>query len=718
MIKDYLAHKDGLREQTLKEHSENTALLCQKNASYLHPQIAYNAALVHDIGKLQSDFQDKLNGKNISVDHSTVGAKFVFELNPKNPINQMIAYAVAGHHAGLPNGGLPTDNETPSLVSRLKKQFPDIRDRLKDFCKIEIPNAIPDFRENASYTYPMYIRMLASTVVDSDFIDTENFMSGIKNRGFNVDFSDLLDKLNKHLSRFDDSSKIAASRQRLSDQVYRKADNDNSVFLLDMPTGSGKTLTSMRFALARAIKKNKKRIIYVIPYTSIIEQNARVFKDIFGEDIVIEHHSNFDPERFDPYDMEKYELSTENWDAPIIVTTNVQFFESVYSNKPSKLRKLHNIQDSIVCFDEAQVMPLKLFRPCMEAISVLSTKFGVDVVLMSATMPDFLKYCPSLKKCEDLITDKTDYGLFKRCEINDLGYLASDDLVLSLDFSKSNLIIVNSKKEARLIYDKLPKGNKVHLSTFQTPYDRQIIIREIREALINEQAITAVSTSLIEAGVDLDFDFVYREINGLDSIMQAAGRCNREGKKNHCATYIFKIEETDKIKDKDTRLKISITETLLHKYSNFYCAEAVREYFDKLYILQNDTLNSMDFAEYVKCMIWKNEFGDVPFVSIAFADYAERFKYIEDGTMDIVIAITEEALQLMEKAQYSLTRNLRRKLQKFTVSVHKNIFDALHKSGAINCTEEGVLYISNEIFYDKEKGIIYNDNDKENFYIV
>lgn len=716
----FLAHKDGIREQTLKEHLENAALICSENLRSIDKSVTYLTGLLHDIGKYQKDFQDKLKGKVINVDHSTVGAKYIFEQNPELPINQMIAYAISGHHTGIPDGGCPADTETSSLISRLKKQFPDISCNIAELDYRNMFGLQMIKGENLYNRYPMYIRMLYSALVDADFIDTESFINGKKERGYHASFAKLLDSFNTYIKRFDGKlSAISKARKNLSDQVVARAGDEQNIFQLDMPTGSGKTLTSMRFALERAIKLNKKRIIYVIPYTSIIEQNARVFKDIFGENLVLEHHSNYESDKLDSDDMDRYELTTENWDAPIVVTTNVQFFESIYSNRSSKLRKLHNIEDSIICFDEAQIIPLKLFNPCMEAIAVLCSDFGVSAVLMSATIPNFAKYCPSLKVCEDLVKDKTDYPLFKRCGLLNLGVVSEDNFATEIDYNRSNLIIVNTKNEARQLYENIPTTNKIHLSTFQTPYDRQIIISNIREILNKEEPITVISTSLIEAGVDLDFDCVYREINGIDSILQAAGRCNREGKKNNCNTFIFETQETAKIRDKDTLLKISITRSLLAKNQNIDSEYIIKEYFDRLFMLQAETRESMNFAKYVKPLIWNYlPTKTIPFISISFAEYATMFKYIDGDTISIVIGVNEEALRLIEKSKYYLSKDIRRKLQRFTVSVYKNVFNILYKSGAILKTEKDIYYITEESFYSPDKGIIYNDTGKENYYVL
>lgn len=715
---NFYAHtKDGAPWQLLKDHLSNVSALCRENSFYIDREITSKTGLLHDVGKYQKDFQSKLEGKNIFVDHSTAGAKIAFEQNPGNPVNQMAAYVIAGHHAGLPDGGNSVDADNSTLIARLKNKMPDINIYNEEIKDISFPEINILQKDNCKNRYSMLIRMLYSSLVDADFIDTESFIKGKQSRGYTYCFIEMLDKLNRHIHNLSNtSSSIALARSHLSEQVCGRIHDNNNIFYLDMPTGSGKTLASVRFALKRAVKNNKKRIIYVIPYTSIIEQNASVFKAIFGEENVIEHHCNFDREHLDEDSRLKYDLTTENWDAPIIVTTNVQFFESIYANRSSYMRKLHNLEDSIVCFDEVQIMPLKLFSPCMEAISVLSQDFGAEIILMSATMPKFSKFCTSISNTIDLVEDKSLYSVFKRCDIAYLDKkMTREEFVGKIDLSKSNLIVVNTKNEARLLYAMLDTPNKIHLSTFQTPKDRKAIIENIKTKLENNQPLTVVSTSLIEAGVDLDFDFVYRSINGLDSILQCAGRCNREGKKNNCMTYIFETEEIDELKDKDTLLKISITRNILQRHKDIYSEKAIEEYFNNLYFLQSETRDSMKFDNYVKAFNWNKEGKVIPFISIAFAEYAQKFKYIEQNTYDLIIAIDEETRKLIKESDYCMSKELRRKLQKNTISIYQNVLDSLYRLGAVNKTKNDLLYLTDERYYSPDKGIIYQ-TDEENYY--
>ena len=301
----------------------------------------------------------------------------------------------------------------------------------------------------------------------------------------------------------------------------------------------------MAFALKHLSLNNLKRIFYVIPYTSIIEQNAKIFRDIFGEKNVLEHHSNFDPVREDNYDFQtkkdRFKVVWENWDIPITVTTNVQFFESLFGNKRSRCRKLHNLSRSVIILDEAQMLPTEYLKPSLQALSELVGNYGSTVVLCTATQPkigDFID--KSLSVTEIMNSPQQLYEQFKRVQISHLGQLSDEDLVDHLSEHNQVLCIVNTRKHAQIIYDELSKSCKVyHLSAKMCPVHRRKVLDEIRENLSRGADCRVVSTQLIDAGVDVDFPVSMRAMTGIDSIAQAAGRCNREGKRSWFCLFIF-----------------------------------------------------------------------------------------------------------------------------------------------------------------------------------
>jgi len=374
--------------------------------------------------------------------------------------------------------------------------------------------------------------------VDADYLDTEEFIcqgtkaqrDGYKTIGF------LKVLFDEHINNMIAGSKetdVNSVRKEVLNNCRQAAESKPGLFSLTVPTGGGKTLSSVAFALDHILYNNKndkglkkKRIIYVIPYTSIIEQTAKVLADIFGADNVVEHHSNLDPEK----ETERSRMASENWDAPIIVTTNVQFFESLFAAKPSRCRKLHNIVNSVVILDEAQLLPEKWLTPCVEAINQLATNYGATILLSTATQPAL----PGLMKPTEIIEGvQVIYDRLKRTEINlpvDMDVLVSwEEMARKLQKHEQVLCILNTKRDCRELFALMPKGT-VHLSTWMCGEHRSKVIAEIKTKLEQKQPIRVISTQLVEAGVDIDFPAVYRAFAGLSSIAQAAGRCNREGK--------------------------------------------------------------------------------------------------------------------------------------------------------------------------------------------
>lgn len=694
----YYAHKINEKYQTLKEHCENVANICKKS-EFINKDIAYIAGLFHDIGKAQKDFQDRLNGSSIRVDHAVEGALYIKELSFNNPYAQALAQVILGHHSGLPNLGTAIDTDNSTFLARIKKKSKFDRKFLDEIERINLP----EFKIGTYKTpqeYFMFIRMLYSVLVDADFIDTETFMNGDVDRNTDYNFVDMYNKLENYLNDLDTKNPINIIRRELSETILKKVQSEKHIFYLDMPTGSGKTLASIRFALQRAIKLNKKRIIYVIPYTSIIEQNAEVLKKIFGNNMVLEHHSNFNEEKLSEEEKEKYSLSIQNWDAPIIVTTNVQFFESIYSNRSSRMRKLHNIANSIVCFDEIQMFPLELLDPCLEAINLLSKNFGVESILMSATIPEYNTIFNSLEEFEDLIDNKEKYANFKRCEIQNLFTININELIKKIDYNKSNLIVANTKNEAREIYENINIKEKLYLTTNLTPRDRLKKINIIKKKLFEGQAITVISTSLIEAGVDLDFDYVYRSLAGIDSVLQCAGRCNRECKKKNSITYVFENSDYFSKMQNDIKEKANITKYILNKYKDIASLEAIKDYFDTLYKRKIITIKNMNTKNYFR----SSRYNNGTLMGFLFKDYAEDFCYINNDTINIVVA-QEEAIDLLKDIEYYANKKILRKLQEYTISVYKNTYEKMNSKGLISKTKSGVLYLSNLDYYDENIGL-------------
>ena len=737
---DYYAHSkeiDGEKiYQSIRDHAEGVAQkMISFSDGFCEESFAKSIALLHDIGKYQSDFQLRIRGKNVQVPHAICGAK---ELK-KYGLPDAAAYIISGHHAGLPDKG--PDIAPSTLEYRLKREETQDYSEYERELKSLIPagsdtpyqNAVTSASgESAWKEYAFWIRMMFSCLVDADFLDTEEFCSGNIDRGMSADFENCLKILKDRLAVLQDQAVTDTEKARsiLQKQVLSHKNENANFYYMNMPTGSGKTLTSMLFALERLLAAKKKRIIYVIPYTSIIDQNAKVLKDLFGEACVLEHHCNFD---YDSYEnistKEKVRRTSENWDAPIIVTTNVQFFESIYSNRPSKLRKLHNIANSILIFDEAHMLPKGYFQPCLEAVKILTEKYGCEAVFLTATMPDFDHWlktfqCEGVSTC-NLIRDTSCFEAFKRSEIEELGELDGESLLARVMEHQNALVVVNTRKTAKMLYDQY-SGKKYHLSTYMNHYDRDRVIANVKKSLADGEAFCLFSTSLIEAGVDLDFDAVFRERAGLDNLLQTAGRCNRSGKKecSECKSYSFSLEAPSFGKTPDElKIRRYYTQETFEHYGDVTAPDAIRFYYDKLYDDEKQKMNAnnflyakpvgmnTDYLRQAKMFKISQIFARTSYFN--FAGYAKDFHLIDDHTKPLLIINSEnrsEVESLLTALQYAESgRSISRKLQKYMISLRPYEWDVLKKSGVIQ-TREGFDCLANENYYHSETGIRFEDD--------
>ncbi|MDY3821844.1 MAG: CRISPR-associated helicase Cas3' [Eubacteriales bacterium] len=531
---EFLAHiSDDGRKQTVQEHLEGTARLCSEFAAEFDAaEQGYLAGISHDIGKYTEAFQRRLHG-GPKVDHATAGA-----IECANAGSGQAAVCVMGHHSGLPDlGNIRTDQPgDATFYGRIKKGLMGGIEPYKGNWPGKLPKTAPaPASARSGFSGAAWTRMLYSCLVDADYLDTERFMQPYKlSRGSYDGMERLLGKLEKHIEKWaNPENEMNKYRWEILSECLRCGEKPKGIYTLTVPTGGGKTVSSMAFALRHAVAHGMKHIIYVIPYTSIIEQNAEVFKEILGEDNVLEHHSGKLYELEDVSSPAQYRLAmaTENWDMPVIVTTAVQFFESFYSNRSSKCRKLHNLANSVIIFDEAQMLPTCHLQPCVGAIAELVRHFGATAVLCTATQPvlgDIFKRFGWSENIPELCPGtQALYEKFRRVSFRNAGELSNEMLAGELKNSRQALCIVNSRRAAQEIYDILPKEGTYHLSTLMYPAHRHWVLNEIRQRLKEGAVCRVLSTSLIEAGVDVDFPTVYREMAGLDSILQAAGRCNR-----------------------------------------------------------------------------------------------------------------------------------------------------------------------------------------------
>lgn len=699
----YLAHiSEDNREQTVLEHLNATAELCSKFAApFGAEQLGRLAGLAHDIGKYSSAFQRRLRGSPEKVDHSTAGAAECCKIGQDNA-----AFAVAGHHGGLPDGGGQGDSpEESTYIGRMKKAALGKLDTYDEWQQeLNLPSCSrPKFSN--PFDEMFFTRMLYSCLVDADFLDTETFMAGkAPERGGGNTIEALEQMLLEHISAwFPPKSDLNRERCKVLERCLEQGEKlKPGLFTLTIPTGGGKTIASMAFALRHARVNSLRRVIYVIPYTSIIEQNAKVFRDIFGERNVLEHHSGVLYDIRDEVRPENARLfrATENWDMPIVVTTAVQFFESLFSNRSSKCRKLHNLANSVIIFDEAQMLPMPYLRPCICAIAQLVKNYGVSAVLCTATQPAlgemFQEFIPEQDIMELCRSELLKTDVFRRVSFRREGKISFADLAEKINLQKQSLCVVNSRKSAQEIYSLLDGDGAFHLSTLMYPVHRKAVIEEIKERLDKNLPCRVVSTSLIEAGVDVDFPNVFREEAGLDSILQAAGRCNREGKRS-AEDSIVSIFKSEAAIVPLFEIPIAAGQRALMHYENIDSPEAIEFYFKELRDLKGS-----------EALDQKNILGLPEVELMPFKKISDKFHLIENDTKTVYIPFGE-GKELVERLRWGeYNRGLLRALSQYSVSVYSQHFRELYEAGDVELLEDGAGILTNLALYDNNTGLSLN----------
>lgn len=725
----YLAHvrqdsNGDWKEHPLEEHLQKVSRLAGEFAqSFEGGEWAALAGLWHDLGKYRRKFQryiKSVTGYDPEAhlelqkgpDHSTAGAMHaVAELDIHGRI---LAYSIAGHHAGLPDwytsetGGKALSKrleQTDLLAETLSQPVPpDV------LCQNKPSVDIPGGREG----FALWVRMLFSCLTDADFLDTERFMdedeSKADKRGGLLQLSELRVLFDRHIaekSKKASRTTVNKVRAEVLRQCRLRASEVPGLFSLTVPTGGGKTLSSMAFALDHAIKHNKRRIIYVIPYTSIIEQTAKIFRDIF-KDAVIEHHSNIDPEQ----ETVQSRLATENWDAPIIVTTNVQFFESLFAARTSRCRKLHNIVDSVVVLDEAQLLPPEFLQPILNVINLLTKYYGVTFLLSTATQPalnsrkGFGWHFKGLEGVREIMSDPT--KLCRDLERVNVQIPADfnqpntwEDIAHELSQHESVLCIVNSRADCRELHRLMPKG-AIHLSALMCGAHRSAVIAEIKQKLKDGEPIRVISTQLVEAGVDVDFPVVYRAMAGLDSIHQAAGRCNREGGPKRGIVHIFVAPKPSPggLLLKAEQAAIS---TLFGYKGDPLARELLQPYFEKLY-------SQLDLDEQGICDLLKP--GDA--FEVQFRTAAAKFKLVEESDYQpIFVPYDEESIKLLHQLEKEGPKRwLMRKLQRFVVTLSRYQFKKMVDRHDVRELWPDMFVLS-EALYHSELGVLLNDDNPD-----
>lgn len=697
----YLAHTDpeSGRQQLLIDHLNRTAALSKQFAECFQAgEAAYRCGLLHDIGKYSSAFQHRIRGSNIRVDHATAGAVEAYRLG-----DGAAAFCIAGHHGGIPNLGSRTDASGTMCArvrSRCGKEIADYSAFAEEVVipSAETPKKYSSSREDAFF----YAHMLYSCLVDADWLDTEYFMrDAAVARGTGMPLAVLSKKLDAYVSRWWETTEpINLRRCSILRQLMDAAPRKAGLYTLTVPTGGGKTVSSMAFALRHALLHAQRRIIYVIPYTSIIEQTQAVFEEIFGPENVVAHYANVTYRTDENGDLSDRDnrryLASENWDAPIILTTSVQFFESLFGNRPSNSRKLHNIASSVIIFDEAQMLPVNYLSPCVWAITQLVKKYNCTGVLCTATQPsldslirnDLPAGASELSKNAD-----ENHDFFRRVCYRYDGNLSDKALVAQLSSEPSVLCIVNSRQQAQQLFIHLPEEGRYHLSTTMTAVHRRETLDEIRRRLKSGETCRVISTSLVEAGVDVDFPCVYRAVAGLDSVIQAAGRCNREGKRP-TAESIVHIFDTDAKSPEALKQNIAATRRVLAHHTDLASAAAIEEYFQfLLYTLKGS-----------EALDEKNIMGQIR-ENMAFHTVATSFHMIESNTITVYIPLGA-GKTLTDTLLYSgPSRSLMRELGQYAVSVYTQNYQKLDSAGAVMQITENTAVLLNLSYYDAHTGL-------------
>ncbi len=712
------------KEHFLDEHSRGVAKLAAEFATIFNSQDwASLAGLWHDLGKFRAQFQQyiksvsgydaeaHIEGAAGRVDHSTAGAIHAIEKLGKP--GRILAYLIAGHHAGLPDW----NGETAALFQRLedgkKKEY--LQEALlaePDASLLDQPSPVSLPPKEGSFA--LWVRMLFSCLVDADFLDTEAFMDE-RRQALRAGYP----ALNELLAAFDGymvdkaanatDSPVNRIRAEVLRQCRDKAALPPGLFSLTVPTGGGKTLSSMAFALNHAMHHGKQRVIYVIPYTSILEQTAEVLRGIFGVENVIEHHSNLDPDKEDS----RSRLATENWDAPVIVTTNVQFFESLFAARTSRCRKLHNIVNSVVVLDEAQLLPPEFLEPILHVMQDLSRNYKVSMVLSTATQPAFSprpKFT-GLTNVQELM-DNPDvlYADLKRVETElpqDFNTPRTwESIADELQRYDSVLCIVNSRVDCRALHALCLKDT-IHLSALMCGQHRSRVIADIKQRLKDGIPTRVVSTQLVEAGVDMDFPVVYRAMAGLDAVAQAAGRCNREGGQTGMGKVVVFVPPKPAAPGLLRKAQQSGQEIMRLTEGDPLTRGRFEAYFQHYYA----SLNSLDEEGIVGLLDMYNR-AEARHAEFSFRTAAEKFRLIkEEGQTAVIVRYGESekliaALETGQNLEPHVRRGILRGLQRYTVTIREPDCKALQQGGDVKELFPGLYVQATDGLYDHQLGLV------------
>ena len=688
--------------ETLEEHALRVSDAARQKAEVFGAgEIAATLGLLHDLGKMKPGFQRKLAGEVNDTSHSGEGAKVLWD-----GIGAPLAAAIAGHHGRLP--------DPDKLRARIKAAEAI---SLPDWCQLPEWSWPPRLWQEPSvapYRLQFLVRMLYGSLCDADDRETAAFYAGKTDRPAGVLTAEMRDAFDAFMENLGGSGPVNALRRRVLAHAQMQAVQEPGLFTLTVPTGGGKTLTSLGFGLEHAKMHGLKRLIYVVPYTSIIEQTVDVFRKVLGHEAVLEHHSNADWDGEDEDEAEQRRVMGASWDVPLVVTTGVQFFESLYAARKKRCRKLPSLAKSIIVLDEAQTMPLPLLRPCLAALRELIEGYGSSVVLSTATQPALTKAGgfpadEALVGAREIAPDpKKLFAALKRVEVKDVGPLNDATLADRLRNAGQALCIVDNRMQARAIFDGISDvPGARHLSTLMVPTHRRAVLAEVRKELSIDAPVRLVSTSLIEAGVDVDFPLVLRAAAGIDAVAQAAGRCNREAKLDLGQVEVFQSEHIAPAAIE--QFAVIGRKVMSEGHANPIGEEAVARYFERLWAEYGaDALDSVEVNGIQGLLKAIGKSGrDCPYEQIEAS-----FQMIQDGQQTIVVCDGPWGIdrEHLEALRYGSAGAVAKRVQAHSVNLPWRLWKTLWDEGHLAWWEpskfqEQFAVLQTSALYDDRAGM-------------
>lgn len=701
----YIAHisQDG-RSQPLSEHLLNTAKLAEQFAS------AFGAGPwgrlvgeLHDVGKTGRQWQNALiQGKSTSIDHSSAGAQEAAEL-----CGLMAAYCIAGHHSGLPNGEEPPKNgQTLSLLQRLRKKIPELPP-LQGWIPLKFPGQ-PQLRPlgKGGFSVSFFIRMLYSCLVDADLLDTEWFLMG--SQLLEPGYDDIMTIFGKMTLSIKSFFRSGSNKDQLREKVLRccleQADHAPGLFTLTAPPGCGKTLSSLYFALRHAVKYNKRRVITVLPFLSFLDQTVCEYRKLLGDQNVVRHEADWgndsreDTPQAPPSTMR---FSSDNWDAPLIITTNQSFFESFYSSQPYSCRKLHNVANSVILVKEAQLIPLPLLSSCMRVLTELVYNYGCTVVLygiIPSTLRSFL--APEIPIHEICEFHRELSGFYRQIQMDFLGKQSNETMVNRLMKQDQVLCIVNTCEQACNLYKRMRGEGCYLITSLLYPEHRLKMLTVIKERLASGKTCRVIATGVAEIGLDLNFPAVFRALAGLDRVIQAAAHCIRVGRypSNRCLLSVFQPEE--KYRDSQypsLSLSIEALETVVHEYESPCSTEALLAYYRELYS-QMERLYPDKTVETLEHGIRGCRFP--------FANIAEDQRFSPERLRAIMIPAGGEGQRIAQQLRNGERgRALLRSAGRYMVFLPQKYWDMLHQEGVLDVLDSELSILGYSSCYQETAGL-------------